>query len=260
LIFRPFDRAFAEAKGDMRAIDPVQLIRGKPYPRYYFATQIVPIRDRDDFVEKLASGRYSKQAAYVAETTAPLSASPGLVRRWRERTHSATIDVQTAGPAFLVLSVTPHKYWHLTVDGQPAQAILTNLGYQGVAVPPGHHRIEMNYRNPLIPIGAAISLAGLLASILVVLAAGRQEQTIPASRRRYGRLCSRHHVAVQSVGMTSRTPSYRRMPGTIGRTRARSLSGSIVTSAPRSRRNRCCSIAATTTSPTASGTGFCVRT
>jgi hypothetical protein len=166
LIFRRFDWASADAKANPRNLQPLRLIEGKPYPRYYFATQVIPIHDRQDFIDKLAGGHYPKQAAFVSEsaiTGSPFPASPGIVRRWSERTNLARIDVDAAGPAYLVISVTPHKYWRLTIDGKPATAIITNLGYQGLPVPPGRHRIEMHYRNPLIAIGAAISALALLA-------------------------------------------------------------------------------------------------
>jgi uncharacterized membrane protein YfhO len=82
--------------------------------------------------------------------------------------------VESEGNAFLVMSITAHKYWSVTIDGNEAPNILTNLGYQGVAVPPGRHVVELRYRNPLIAIGAAISLATLLA---LVFAVRRREST-----------------------------------------------------------------------------------
>ncbi|HKR63097.1 MAG TPA: hypothetical protein VJZ00_05140 [Thermoanaerobaculia bacterium] len=161
VVFAPFARAYANAHGDMSRIQPARVIEGQPYPRYYFATQMVPITGRNDFVDKLASGRYSKQAAFVA--TSAFAPAAGVVRAWRESANRARIDVVAEGRAFLVMSVTPHKYWRVTIDGAPANAIITNLGYQGVEVPRGAHVVEMRYRNPLIAIGGAISIAALLA-------------------------------------------------------------------------------------------------
>jgi hypothetical protein len=172
VMFRPFHKAVAEAKGDFRSIEPVRVIRGPLYPRYYFATQVVPFRDRQDFVDKLASGTYDKTAAFVEShpgTTPPVQRpAPGIVRRWSERSNQAQIEVDATGAAFLVMSVTSHKYWRMTIDGRQAGAIVTNIGYQGVIVPPGHHLVEMRYRNPLIAAGAAVSMAGLLALILAL--------------------------------------------------------------------------------------------
>jgi uncharacterized membrane protein YfhO len=66
--------------------------------------------------------------------------------------------------------VTPHKYWRVTIDGKEATPVVTNLGYQGVAVPEGRHRVEMRYRNTVVVYGAKISIISavlLLAALLV---------------------------------------------------------------------------------------------
>jgi len=85
------------------------------------------------------------------------------------KSHRATLDVESLGKGFLVMSVTPHKYWRITLDGRLVPAIITNIGYQGIVVPPGRHRIEMQYRNDLVVVGlwiSAITLA-LLIGVLV---------------------------------------------------------------------------------------------
>ena len=51
----------------------------------------------------------------------------------------------------------------MSIDGVAATPLVTNLGYQGVEIPPGRHTVEMRYRNPLIAIGGAVSAIILLA-------------------------------------------------------------------------------------------------
>ena len=83
---------------------------------------------------------------------------------------SLFIDVESFGQGFLVMSVTPHKYWRITLDGRPVGAVITNIGYQGIPVPAGRHRVEMTYRNPLAAGGAKVSVAAtalLLAAALL---------------------------------------------------------------------------------------------
>ena len=170
-VFSPPGEAFAAARGKLRDVQPVQLLPFERYPRYSFATALESIRDKDDFVRKLASGRFGKRTAFVSGTA--FAPAAGRVQRVQETANTARIDVETAGRAFLVISVTPHKYWTITVDGTEAPAVVTNIGYQGVVVPgAGRHVVEMRYRNPLIAAGAAISLVTLLA---LFLAARRRE-------------------------------------------------------------------------------------
>jgi uncharacterized membrane protein YfhO len=56
------------------------------------------------------------------------------------------------------MSITPHKYWTVTLDGRRVDPVITNIGYQGLAIPAGRHRIEMRYRNTLAQKGLAISI------------------------------------------------------------------------------------------------------
>jgi hypothetical protein len=156
----PYEAA-VKAHHEARKLEPVRLIELEPSPRYFFADQLVSIRGKDDFVEKLVRADASPHAAFIAGPS--FAPAPGLVRHVLERASSARIEVETRGRAFLVMSVTPHKYWRITVDGANAPAVVTNVGYQGVVIPTaGRHAVEMRYRNPLIAIGAAISIVALL--------------------------------------------------------------------------------------------------
>ncbi|HEV7768170.1 MAG TPA: hypothetical protein VGQ76_24420, partial [Thermoanaerobaculia bacterium] len=164
-IYQRPEKALADAHGILRNIQPVKFVEGAHHPRYYFASEMEIASNVDEFVRKLNAKRYSLQVAFVgSDAFAP---ARGTVRKVDEWTNGARIDVDAAGRAFLVMSVTPHKYWSITIDGQPATAIVTNIGYQGVVVPAGRHVVEMRYRNPLIAIGGALSIVTLLALLLL---------------------------------------------------------------------------------------------
>ncbi|HET8772882.1 MAG TPA: hypothetical protein VFP80_03790, partial [Thermoanaerobaculia bacterium] len=190
-------RALARVNGDRKTVQPVRIVPLGDNPRYFFAERVEPIRDVRDFAGKLATARSTRGVAYVSVLPASrgqraerrgqkpddprpllrsaLRALPSGSRRSavldvRETANTARIEADTSGPAFLVISVTPHKYWTIAVDGRAATAVVTNVGFQGVVIPgPGHHVVEMRYRNPLIPIGAAISAAALLALAFVAI-------------------------------------------------------------------------------------------
>jgi hypothetical protein len=144
----------------------VRFLEGKHYPRHYFATELVTVRDRHAFVRALRSSRFSRQVAFVEQPAFVPAA--GAVLATRESANHAQIEVEARGRAFLVMSVTPHKYWRITIDGEETPAVVTNIGYQGAVVPPGRHVVEMRYYNPLIAVGAALSAATLLALALAV--------------------------------------------------------------------------------------------
>ncbi len=164
--------ALARVNGDRRIVQPVKIDRLGNNPRYYFAERVETIRDVRDFGERLAKATSTRGVAYVGRGFSPplpvaraaegggLKPRPTLIR---ETANTVLLRVTTPTPALLVMSVTPHKYWRITIDDRPAEAIGVNVGFQGVVVPEGEHRVEMRYRNPLIAIGGAISAAALLA-------------------------------------------------------------------------------------------------
>ncbi len=166
-VYRDFDKENKRIKGAWTQSDPVTFLPAPHYPRYYFANQIVMIRDRDDFVKKLSANSYSDRVAFLERPG--FVPADGMVRSVRESANSAILDVESFGEAFLVMSVTPHKYWTITVDGRPVPAIVTNIGYQGITVTPGRHRVVMRYSNPLVKVGGTISLGMLLVLLLMII-------------------------------------------------------------------------------------------
>lgn len=162
--------AYERAGGNLRTLQPTKVLKGKDYARYYFASSVVPIRSQQEFVELLATNRYPRDVAFVGRPS--WQVGRGSVLASRETANSATIEVEAEGKAFLVMSVTPHKYWRVAIDGNPADPVVTNIGYQGIVVPPGRHTVTMLYRNPLIAAGAAISMATLLFLALIARRSG----------------------------------------------------------------------------------------
>ena len=152
-------------------------------------TFLLPTHDLlDAFRKSRGSGSIIARtgADYVIDWAHPPTPPPIIVRRApspgpyrstarilvvRETANTATIDVQALSPATLLMLVTRHKYWHVTIDGREARIAPANIAFQAVTVPTGRHRVEMRYRNRLIGWGAAVSAATLLA--LVVPGAAR---------------------------------------------------------------------------------------
>ena len=166
-VYRDFDHESKRVHGDFKNAKPIQFMASSPYPRYYFADQIVTIRDRQDFVAKLSNESFSRKVAFVPQPG--YVPARGIVRAVRESANRATLDVESFGQGFLVMSVTPHKYWRVAVDGRPVPAVVTNIAYQGIVVTPGKHRVVMEYRNELVQIGMLISALLILLLMGVVV-------------------------------------------------------------------------------------------
>jgi uncharacterized membrane protein YuzA (DUF378 family) len=79
----------------------------------------------------------------------------------------ATVDA--AAPSLVVIAQTYYEPWHASVDGQPAKLLRANYAFQAVAVPAGRHQLRLDYQDRQFYIGAAISLAAILACALAWL-------------------------------------------------------------------------------------------
>jgi hypothetical protein len=169
--FRNF-RSEAARLGDQHSgIHPVDFQpAAAKYPRYYFADQIETVNGTEDFIEKLSAKRFSPGVAFVEKAFPPAS---GRVLSVKETRHSIRLDVEAAGRALLVMSVTADRYWRARIDGGETKPIFANIAYQALEVPPGRHTIEMTYRNPLIVPSAVVSLIALVLIVIGVIASPR---------------------------------------------------------------------------------------
>ncbi len=157
---RPFDDALrASILADAGNATLVEIVPVPRAERYSFAGRLERTPDAGGFRYAVERNVADPAVAYIAAE--PFAPAVARVRKVRETANTATIDVVASGRAFLVASVTGHRFWSATIDGHPAPLIPTNLAFQGLVVPAGTHAIAMRYRNPLVPIGAAISLLTL---------------------------------------------------------------------------------------------------
>jgi hypothetical protein len=151
----------APLPADVTKAAPVEIVPAPRTERYSFAGRLERAPDAGGFRYAVERNAADSSVAYIAGE--PFAPAAARVTRVRETANTATIDVTATGRAFLVASVTGHRYWSATIDGHPAPLITTNIAYQGLVVPAGAHTIAMRYRNPLVPIGAAISIVALAA-------------------------------------------------------------------------------------------------
>ncbi|HEY0370872.1 MAG TPA: YfhO family protein [Thermoanaerobaculia bacterium] len=166
-VYKPFDEERKRVKKNMKRAEAIDFIDVGVHPRYYFADQLVTIKDRQDFIHKLTDGSYTDAAAFIAAPS--FVPARGTVHGLRETHNTATMDVESFGRGYLVMSVTTDKYWTITVDGKAVKPLVTNIAFQGVEVPPGKHRVEMRYRNTLAAGGAKISIVAAVLLLAVAL-------------------------------------------------------------------------------------------
>jgi hypothetical protein len=130
------------------------------HPRYAFADSIVPAASAGEMQVNLDQAAGDAKVAFTA--AASFTPSPGAVTDVEERDNSVRLTTRNQGRGLLLIAVTAHKYWRATIDGRPAPLLPANVAYQALDVPAGTHTIDLRYRNPLVPLGAIVSLLALL--------------------------------------------------------------------------------------------------
>jgi hypothetical protein len=69
------------------------------------------------------------------------------------------------GKAFFTVAMTYDTGWQAAVDGAPVTAYLTGLSQLGVELPAGEHSLLLEYRDPRVGRGAAVSLLAFAACL-----------------------------------------------------------------------------------------------
>jgi hypothetical protein len=81
-------------------------------------------------------------------------------------------NAQATAPAVLLLNDKFDLYWHVLVDGRPAELLRCNFIMRGVYLTPGQHTVEFQFRLPNKPLFVTLAAIGtglLLCGVLLVL-------------------------------------------------------------------------------------------
>jgi hypothetical protein len=142
-----------------RQFTPVRFLETSLNPRYYFASRVVTSTGVHDFVRLFSTQSFGPAVACVSRPA--FAAAHGRVTRVIERANAVNLDVEADGKSLLVLSVTPHKYWSITVDDKTVKPFVVNLGYQGVMLEKGRHTVAMRYFNPVVMASGVFSFLAM---------------------------------------------------------------------------------------------------
>ena len=71
-------------------------------------------------------------------------------------------EISAPGPRLVFFSIPHEAGWTARLDGAPAKIYRTNIGFMGVRISRGDHRLELRYSIPWLKETVAASLLGLL--------------------------------------------------------------------------------------------------
>lgn len=149
---------------------------GWALPRYRFVPRVHWHRERQAAVDAQRAGAMD----YRALDHWIVPAGAGLGERVEERPEARItwlwdrgsrieLDYEAAAPGgFLVIASTFDDHWRASVDGEVLTVVPTALGQIGVVAPPGAHRLELSFRDPMVDLGVVIGLLawGILAPLI----------------------------------------------------------------------------------------------
>jgi hypothetical protein len=81
-------------------------------------------------------------------------------------------------PSFVAFNQSWDEGWQLRVDGRPEVLFRTDISLSGFFVPPGPHQVELEYRDPWITAGLAISVTAALICLGLVFAHSRRSRRL----------------------------------------------------------------------------------
>ncbi len=104
-----------------------------------------------------------------ALTIAP-SDGPDEVKTLKYQPNAIEVSTEASRSSLLVLSETYYPGWKAWVDDRPTPIYSTDIALRGVIVPPGVHRVRMEFRPLILTVSLGISLA--TAILLAILGFG----------------------------------------------------------------------------------------
>jgi hypothetical protein len=120
------------------------------------------------------------------------SAGGGTATYRSEGMGAARVEVDSPDGGVVLIRTPWERGWHAEVDGEPAELLRADYLLQGVAVPAGHHVVELRYDDPATRYGLAGSAAaGAALSIAVAIAYRRRRPQGPHPRSREDRASER---------------------------------------------------------------------
>jgi len=155
---------------------PVPVLRPvpEPVPPFRFVRRVVRSADVSRSAGQLLGEGAPVDTAFLVGEGPPVAPGPGRVVSVSDRPSGLELVVSVPGPAPAYLLVCrPHAAARrATLDGRRVATEEANLGYTGLAVPPGTHVVRLQPQGRWLIIAAVLSILGLVASAALLRAGG----------------------------------------------------------------------------------------
>lgn len=113
------------------------------YSRAFLVSDIKAISTKQESINALFDPTVNLHTTAVVEgwdnNNEKLSTGSAVITNYQD--NSVTINVQTSGDAFLVLTDTYYPTWHVLIDGKEGKIYRTDYNFRGVLIPNGKHNV-----------------------------------------------------------------------------------------------------------------------
>ena len=136
-------------------------------PRAFVVGNVQPAPDHEAAWAAIHEPAFDPGSQAVVEGGAPAGGGTGQVTALGQGPGRVSVETASDGPAVLVVSQMWYPGWQVWIDGAPSEEPLrADYAFQGVALPPGSHRIELVFRPDAWRLGWI--LAGGTVLVLIV--------------------------------------------------------------------------------------------
>lgn len=110
----------------------------------------------------------------VLETRECPYGSDAKVQVLSQSAESVQLDCTSDRPTVVVVLQTYTADWRASIDGQRVPVMPADVLFQGIRVPPGHHRISLVYEPKAVSLGTLVSILAAIVIIGLATVGGKQ--------------------------------------------------------------------------------------
>jgi hypothetical protein len=145
-----------------------------------FVVHDVAVVPADQVLDRLTAAGLDPRRTAIVERAPPIAPQPttqaSTVRIAEYAADRVVVDVETPAAGLLVLTDQHYPGWQARVDGRPAEILITDYLFRGVALNAGRHQVVFEFAPRSVRRGIEIGATGLGLFALVALAATWQRR------------------------------------------------------------------------------------
>lgn len=169
---------------------------GDALPHVYVSRRWRTAASPDEALDILAQDDFPWQSTVVIEpgkaedierppTADPVPVAAATITQYRP--HSVTVKLPDAARGLLVLNDCYYPGWEAWVGGEKRPIYRVNGTFRSVFVSPADHEVVFKYNPPSFRYGAALSIAGVIAFLLVLLGLPRRIRLVFSAKEQQAR-------------------------------------------------------------------------